>query len=112
MPYLQLGTTPIRLEGFRELPPVRGGAGLRRTINGQLRGVADWTKREFEGRAVARNQTEYTALRAAANPDVQIQMTGDYLDTLTVRVEIAGPIEHDRTGGGVVYRVPVMMREV
>lgn len=110
-----LGSLEVRvaLDGLRRLPDERGGGGLRRTVNGQLRGRSDWVKGGWSCVLLAIGDAELAAVRAAANPDVSVQVSGSAFPApFWARVEITGDIEHVRTGPGVMYRIPTTIREV
>lgn len=115
MAFLNLGPVEVKATTFRRLPDERGGGGLRRSVNGHLRGVSDWVKRGYAGDLLALDDTELAAVLAQANPDLEVTVTGDALPgvaSLTARVEVSGDIRYERTGAGWFYHVPVTIREV
>jgi hypothetical protein len=112
MATLIIGGVTARVTGFQELPSERGGGGLRRTVNGQLRGRSDWVKRAWAGTLLARDSAELAALKAQMDPDVDETISGDAVgSSVTVRVQL-GEIDYQKTGSGIVYRMGVTLREV
>lgn len=97
---------------FRRLPDEVGGAPDRRTVNGALRGDADWRKLGWQLSAFAENDPAAVALRTAVEGPSPIPASGALLGgAFTVRVEV-GDDEYVRVRL-VWYRVLVLtIREV
>lgn len=114
MPALQIGTLEVKATDFRILPEERGGGGLRRTVNGQLRGRSDWVKRSWSATLYAEDETELAAIQLRADPDADISVSGDLMGvTVSCRVTISGEVAAVRDGtGAVYYTVPIALREV
>jgi hypothetical protein len=113
MAALIIGGVTVKVANFRRLPAERGGGGLRRTVNGQLRGRSDWVKRAWAADLIALTSSELTTMLAQMDPDVSETVSGDEIgSSVTARVEV-GEIEHVRVGGAVgYYAAPVTIREV
>lgn len=113
MPFLVLDGLTVKATEFARLPDERGGGGLKRTVNGQLRGRSDWVKRGWTGVAYAADAAELTALLAKLNPDNSIAASGDALgESVTVRATVRGEIPYTRSAGAWYFVVPLSLREV
>lgn len=113
MAELIIGGVTVKVAEFRRLPDERGGGGLRRTVNGELRGRSDWVKRAWAADLLALNTTELTTMLAQMDPDVSETVSGDRIgSSITARIEV-GETVHVRTGTTLAYfTVPVTIREV
>lgn len=113
MAALKFGTLTVQVLEMNRLPDERGGGGLRRTLNGQLRARTDWVKRAWVGSLRCADATELAAVLAKANPDADVAVSGTVVGaSATARVSVAGDTQYVRTATGWFYRVPVSIREV
>lgn len=112
MPALVIGGVTVKATDFRRLPNETGGGGLRRTVNGQLRGRSDWTKRAWAGSLLALDATELANIQAQADPDVSETVSGDAIgSSVTCRVEL-GDVEYIRDRATWYFSVACTLREV
>jgi hypothetical protein len=112
--FLNLGSlTGLKATEFRRLPDERGGGGLRRTLNVDLRGRSDWTRRAWAGTVYAADGAEVAAILAAANPDNDVNISGTAIgSTVIVRAQVTGDIPYIRSGNTWYFVVPLTVREV
>lgn len=112
MPFLVLGALTAKATEFRRLADERGGGGLRRTVNGQLRGRSDWVKRGWAGSLLAVDAADLANVLAAANPDTAVLVSGDAIGaSVTGRVQVTGDVAYVRERDGWHFVVPVTIRE-
>jgi hypothetical protein len=113
MPALTLGGVTVKATDLRRLSDERGGGGLRRTVNGDLRGRSDWVRRGWSATLLAENAGEYAAILGAANPDVDTTLGGDMIGTAaSVRAHVSGDVQYVRDGLGWYWLIPITAREV
>jgi hypothetical protein len=112
MAALIIGGLTVKPTTFTRLPDERGGGGFQRTVNGELRGRSDWTKRAWAGALLAEDDTELAAIQAQADPDVSETVSGDLIgSSVTCRV-LLGDIETIRDRTSWYYSVAFTLREV
>lgn len=113
MPALVIGGVTMKATEFKRLPNERGGGGLRRTLNGDLRGRSDWSKRAWAGSVYAADTTELNAVLAVADPDADVNVSGDAIGaTVLSRVAVSGDIPYIRSAGTWYHIIPLSVREV
>lgn len=113
MPALVIGALTVKATEFSRLPDERSGGGLRRTLNGDLRGRSDWMKRAWAGKVYAADTAELAAVLAVANPDADINVSGDAIGaTVSSRVVVSGDISFIRSRDTWFHEIPLSIREV
>jgi hypothetical protein len=112
MPALTFGAVDVKAVRFTRLPDERGAGGLLRTVNGQLRGRANWVKRTWSAELVLVNDSDRNAVLAVLDTDAPFNVSGDLVgSTISCRVE-RGNVETVRELGGWYYTLAVTLREV
>lgn len=113
MPALTIGSVNVKAVTFARLPDERGGGGMRRTLNGDLRGRSDWTRRAWTADLYVADGTELGTLLNAFDPDEDVNVSGDAIgSTVSARVAITGEIVYTPDRAGWYYAVPITIREV
>lgn len=111
MPELVVGGVILKVEEFTRLPDEVGGNAAVRAVNGQLRGDPDWRKQAWAVTALALDDAEAVALRAAVAGGA-VAASGDRLGgAFTVRV-LVGDDEAVRTGPAIYRRLTLAIREI
>lgn len=98
-PYLALNGLRVRVAAFRESEPEYGGAGMRRSLSGQLRQSARWTARTWEVDAICITDEESQALHDLAEVGgIDLAMTGRAIPAPAVVRVVVDQDEHASHG--------------
>lgn len=112
MAALLIDAVEVKAAELRRLPDEKGGGGLRRTVNGDLRGRADWTKLAWAGTLYAEDAAELAAILAAADGETDRTVTGDAIPgTVTAKVSVTGDTPYVRSGATWYFMVPISVRQ-
>jgi hypothetical protein len=116
---LLIAGVQVAVIAFAREPEERGGGGLRRTLNGQLRGRTDWAKRAWSADLVAADAAALAVLLDLTNPDIERAVSGYLLENSTWGATVNCRITRGdvvtiraRASADRYYTLPVTIREV